>query len=99
MKRSPLAIVAFLLAAASLVLPTGADAPGFFFFATPALLFAASALALFASASNSSLIALLILVHLAAIFLIGLLGSFAMAAPAMGYWFMVVAAWLLAVFS
>ncbi|RCW84584.1 ABC transporter permease [Phyllobacterium bourgognense] len=96
MKRSPLAIVAFLLAAASLVLPTGADAPGLFFFATPALLFAASALALFASSSNSSLIALLILVHLAAIFLIGLLGSFAMAPPAIGYWCMVVAAWLLA---
>ncbi|MBB3147793.1 NitT/TauT family transport system permease protein [Phyllobacterium trifolii] len=96
MKRSPLAIVAFLLAAASLVLPTGADAPGLFFFATPALLFAASALALFASASNSSLIALLVLVHLAAIFLIGLLGSFAMAAPEIGYWCMVVAAWLLA---
>lgn len=96
MKRSPLAIVAFLLAAASLVLPTGADAPGLFFFATPALLFAASALALFASASNSSLIALLVLVHTAAFFLIGLLGSFAMAAPAIGYWCMVVAAWLLA---
>jgi NitT/TauT family transport system permease protein len=96
MKRSPLAIVAFLLAAPSLVLPTGADGPDFSFFAAPALLFAASALALFASASTSSLIALLVLVHAAAFFLIGLLGSFAMAAPAIGYWCMVVAAWLLA---
>ncbi|MBB3235745.1 ABC transporter permease [Phyllobacterium endophyticum] len=96
MRRSPLAIGAFLLAAASLVLPTGADAPGFSFFAAPALLFAASALALFASASTSSLVALLILVHAAAFYLIRLLGSFAMSPPAIGYWCMVITAWLLA---
>ena len=99
MKRSPLAIIAFLLAAASLVLPTGADAPGLFFFAAPALLFAASALALFASASNSSLIALLVLVHIVAFFLIALLGSLTTTGPAIGYWCMVVAAWLLAWFA
>jgi NitT/TauT family transport system permease protein len=96
MRRSPLAIGAFLLAAASLVLPTGADAPGFSFFAAPALLFAASAPALFASASTSSLVALLLLVHAAAFYLIRLLGSFAMSAPAIGYWCMVITAWLLA---
>ena len=42
------------------------------------------------------MIALLVLVHFAAICLIGLLGSFEMSGPAVGYWCMVAAAWLLA---
>jgi NitT/TauT family transport system permease protein len=99
MRRSPLAIIAFILAAASLVLPTGADGPGLFFFSAPAILFAAGAVALFVPASNTSLIALLVLVHVAALCLIGLLGSFAITGPAAGYWCMVVAAWLLAWFA
>ncbi len=96
MKRSPLAIIAFILAAGSLVLPTGADAPGLFFFSAPAILFAAAAVALFVPPSNTSLVALLVLVHVAAFCLIGLLGSFEITGPAAGYWCMVAAAWLLA---
>ncbi|MEK1890553.1 MAG: ABC transporter permease [Phyllobacterium sp.] len=96
MKRSPLAIIAFSLAAASLVLPTGADGPGILFFATPAILFAAAAVALFVAASTTSLITLLVLVHVAAACLISLLGRFTVSGPAIGYWCMVVSAWLLA---
>ncbi len=55
-----------------LVLPTGADGPSFFFFSAPAILFAAAAVALFVPPSRASLIALLILVHIAAFCLIGL---------------------------
>ncbi|TDQ32087.1 ABC transporter permease [Phyllobacterium brassicacearum] len=96
MRRSPLAVVAFALAAASLVLPTGADGPGFLFFSAPAIVFAAAAVALFVPPSRASLIALLILVHVAAFCLIGLLGAFATSGPAIGYWCSVIGAWLLA---
>ncbi len=96
MRRSPLAILAFVLAAAALVLPTGADGPSPVFFATPAILFAAAAVALFVGASTTSLLTLLVLVHIAAYGLIALLGSFTVAGPGIGYWCMVVSAWLLA---
>lgn len=96
MKRSPLAILAFVLAAASLVLPTGADGPGTLFFVAPAILFATAAVGLFVTPSLASLVALLVLVHIAAACLIALLGSFTISGPAIGYGCMVVSAWLLA---
>ncbi|MHC1547205.1 ABC transporter permease [Phyllobacterium sp. K27] len=94
--RSPLAIGAFVLSAASLVLSTGADVQSTLSYATPVVLFVAAALALFASASVSSTIALLILIHVTAWCLISLLGSMGPAGALLGYWCMVVSAWLLA---
>ncbi|MEP7452886.1 ABC transporter permease [Phyllobacterium sp. SB3] len=94
--RSPLAIGAFVLSAASLVLSTGADVQSTLSYAAPVILFAASAVAVFASASASSTIALLVLVHVTAYCLISLLGSMGAAGAALGYWCMVIAAWLLA---
>ncbi|MBZ9656168.1 ABC transporter permease [Phyllobacterium lublinensis] len=96
MNRSPLAILAFLLAAVSLVLPTGADGSGILLVSAPAILFAAAAVALFVAPSMAALIALLVLVHIGAFCLIGALSSFAPTGPSSGYWCLVVAAWLLA---
>ncbi len=47
--RSPLAIAAFVLSAAALVVPTGADVRTTLSYATPIMLFVAAAVALFAS--------------------------------------------------
>lgn len=94
--RSPLAIAAFVLSAAALVVPTGADVQTTLSYATPIMLFVAAAVALFASTSVSSTIALLILIHVAAWCLITLLGFMGPAGALLGYWCMVVAAWLLA---
>ena len=96
MKRSPLAVVAFALAAAALVLPIGAEGAGSLLSAAPAILFAPAAVALFVVPSPSSLVALLVLVHVVAALLIGLLGTFPATGPATGYWCMVAASWLLA---
>ncbi|EJN00102.1 ABC transporter permease [Phyllobacterium sp. YR531] len=94
--RSPLAIGAFVLSAVSLVFSTGADVQSTLSYSAPIVLFAAAAVALFASASTSSTIALLVLVHITAYSLISLLGSMGPAGAALGYWCMVIAAWLLA---
>lgn len=99
MKYSPLAIIAFILALAALMLPTGANVQSTLSYSTPVILFVAAAVALFASASLSALIALLILVHGAAFCLISLLGSMGPSGAAHGFWCMVIAAWLLAWFS
>lgn len=94
--RSPLAIAAFVLSAAALVVPTGAGVQTTLSYATPIMLFVAAAVALFASASTSSTIALLLLVHVSAYCLISLLSLMGPAGALLGYWCMVVAAWLLA---
>ncbi len=94
--RSPLAIAAFVLSAAALVVPTGAGVQTTLSYATPIMLFVAAAVALFASPSTSSTIALLLLVHVSVYCLISLLSLMGPAGALLGYWCMVVAAWLLA---
>jgi NitT/TauT family transport system permease protein len=94
-KRSPLAILSLLLALGGLILPAGGDG-GVLAQMAPTVIFVAAAVAVFVARSTFSLVALLLLVHVGAFMLLGMLSSFAAAPPLLGYWCMVVAAWLLA---
>ena len=95
--RSPLAILSLLLTLASLILFRNVIFHDITFWLVPVTLLAGAVVALRGGRSSGSLIALLVLVHVAAIGLILMLPAVnAPTSAGAGFWCMVVAAWLLA---